>query len=778
MIYIGFLSHIVVFFDQSVTTQFKNFQPTANLMPEDQKRRRGRPAGSKATIATPFNGLRKNHFAFVRGVLNGLPIKLAWSSYMQTPDDDELPDAREMATLYRSLAAQIIEMAQKQSEASKQAQNATSQNGLQRDFSGSPSPQASALKKSLLEAKNGSKSKKQLSHIENLRQDTRALLSSLSDLDKVAIRTSEFDGIQESAKDLLSYEEFAEQFQATGAGAMRLPDLQRKYVDHLQKLGEDAQAAAVISGLSRDRKIAAVNDIEGILSSGPRPAASCTIWLAADLAEMLNAQAGVSTLQDLCALVSNSGRSWFKAIDGLGQARARALELWLESQKHLTPLLPRAGLRSTKTPRKEDVAPSPALSSVKSLGLVPLDSLAPPFSIDGSRGHFRSPHPNTLGASTDLEAIQAWLKLTESAVSRRAYEKEATRFYLWCLLVKRRALSDLDAKDCSDYRAFIADIPADWQMDAPYPRGDKAWRPFIGQLSGRSQSYALKVVRIMFNALHQSSYLAANAMREVAKSINAQDDDIDTTRTFHEAARQMITTVLAEMPDTALNRRKKVIFELATRTGLRRTEIAQATWGALAPAILSGKPSNDFELRIVGKGGRVRKVPVMKEVVELLRAHQDDWVSLSGLAASVLPEQRPLVCALEKPVHQIQSNSKPSGEQSDHGIRNPIDESTALASPNGALSQHGLYQTMRGLFREVARSEHVPDADKAMFLKASIHWFRHTFAHAVIEGTGGDLSVTQDLLGHASLQTTGKYLKQDGSARMKAAKLASAVQGD
>lgn len=746
--------------------------------PTGQKTRRGRPVGSKAAIATPFNGLRKNHFAFVRGVLNGLPIKLAWSNYMQTPDDEELPDARAMATLYRSLASQIIEMAQKQSEASKQAQNTAPQTALQRDFSVSPSPQASALKKSLLDAKNGSASKKQLGQVENLRQDTHAMLATLSGLDKVAIRTSEFDGIQESAKDLLSFEEFAEQFQATGAGAMRLPDLQRKYVEHLQKIGEDAQAAAVISSMSRDRKIAAVNEIEGILSGGPRPAASCTIWLAADLAAMLEAQAGVSTLQDLCGFVTSSGGSWFKVIDGLGQARARALELWLESQKHLTPLLPRAGLRSAKTPRKEDMAPSPALSVVKSLGLVPLDNLAPPYDIDGSRGHFRSPHRNTLGASTDLEAIQAWLKLTESAVSRRAYEKEATRFYLWCLLVKRRAMSDLDATDCADYRAFIADIPADWQMDAPYPRGDKAWRPFIGQLSGRSQSYALKVVGIMFNALHQSSYLAANAMREVSKQISQHDSDMDTTRTLHAEARAYVMSGLNALPQSsALNRRKRAIIELAVKTGLRRSEITNAKWGDITQAVVDGNTSKDFEIRIIGKGGKARRVPLVRDLVETLQNHQNDWLELSQMAGKVLPQNRPLIAALEKPVHQITGKSSPNGDQQEGGIRNPIDDQTALAHSNGALSAAGIYATIRGFFREIAQSDLVPVDEKATFLRASVHWLRHTFAHAVIEGTQGNLSVTQELLGHASLQTTGKYLKQDGSARMKAARMASVVTG-
>ncbi|MCY1377444.1 Tyrosine recombinase XerC [compost metagenome] len=45
---------------------------------------------------------------------------------------------------------------------------------------------------------------------------------------------------------------------------------------------------------------------------------------------------------------------------------------------------------------------------------------------------------------------------------------------------------------------------------------------------------------------------------------------------------------------------------------------------------------------------------------------------------------------------------------------------------------------------------------------------RHTFAHAVLRATGGDLPVTQQLLGHASIATTGIYVKADMSQRLKA----------
>jgi site-specific recombinase XerD len=45
---------------------------------------------------------------------------------------------------------------------------------------------------------------------------------------------------------------------------------------------------------------------------------------------------------------------------------------------------------------------------------------------------------------------------------------------------------------------------------------------------------------------------------------------------------------------------------------------------------------------------------------------------------------------------------------------------------------------------------------------------RHTFAHAVLRASGNDLAVTQQLLGHASIATTGIYIKADVSQRHRA----------
>lgn len=752
------------------------FDPTT---PEPgTKRSRGRPKGAKAAVTKTFSSLTKSHFAFVRAVVNGLPIKNAWQIYMTTADSEEV-GPREMASTYRFCAKTILELAQVHENSLEQAQKQSLQNAPHGVFSTVPSPAPVQGEKTLQGPKKAIPADLGKTTEKTTIESVRTLVQSLSSLPAQQIRTEEFAGLPSSPDDVMDYAEFSEDFHA-GDTALRPTEaeIRQAYKRYLDNLGKEARFAVVLAEASRERKISAINSAENLLSFGPRPDTPCGLWLDESLTQLLRANVSVNTLRELCDLVTQGGVTWQRLVPGIGTTRARELEKWLNAQKHLTALLPRSGLKRVASPRNESFALSQVDTNVKQFGIVPLDMLAPPFSMDGSQGHFRSPHKNTLGASTDLEAIQAWLKLTDSEVSRRAYEKEATRFYLWCLLVKRRALSDLDATDCADYRDFLANVPADWQMNAPYPRGHAEWRPFLSALSPRSQSYALKVIGILFNALHLSSYLAANAMREVSKVANASSAnlvDLDTTRTLHKDAQRWLFDHLDALPSSAFNRRKRAIIWLAVEGGMRRSEMSQATWGQVTAAYARGATTNDFEIRIVGKGGRPRRIPIMRKLYQELLQHQEDWLAVSDQAKSIPPEDRPLIAALEKPVHQFTGKSQPDGDLQAQGIRNPIDRAAVMAMPNGALSPHGIYKAIRTVFRDVARTQDIPDEDKAVFLKASVHWLRHTFAHSILESTHGDLSITQELLGHASLETTGKYLKQDSAAKLEAVRTSSAI---
>ncbi|MBK7424559.1 MAG: hypothetical protein IPJ48_16570 [Propionivibrio sp.] len=53
--------------------------------------------------------------------------------------------------------------------------------------------------------------------------------------------------------------------------------------------------------------------------------------------------------------------------------------------------------------------------------------------LNGERGDFRSHLDNSLGASNDLEAVNAWLaRYNDNPSTQRSYRKEVERFLLWC----------------------------------------------------------------------------------------------------------------------------------------------------------------------------------------------------------------------------------------------------------------------------------------------------------------------------------------------------------
>ncbi len=153
-------------------------------------------------------------------------------------------------------------------------------------------------------------------------------------------------------------------------------------------------------------------------------------------------------------------------------------------------------------------------------------------------------------------------------------------------------------------------------------------------------------------------------------------------------------TAFAQARDTAL-------FTLLYGAGLR---IAEALSLSVAEAPL---PGEDAALRVLGKGGRERIVPVLPAV----RAAMADWLA----------------------VHPDRSPGAP-----------------LFVGARGARLNPGVAQrVLRDFRRQAGLPEH-----------ATPHALRHSFATHLLEG-GADLRSIQELLGHASLSTTQRYTAVD-----------------
>ena len=147
-------------------------------------------------------------------------------------------------------------------------------------------------------------------------------------------------------------------------------------------------------------------------------------------------------------------------------------------------------------------------------------------------------------------------------------------------------------------------------------------------------------------------------------------------------------------------------------------------------------------LRIVGKGGKERIIPLRADILQALNEHHAD-----------------LRVAVDKPVCPLPLIGV-IGARPGH-----------RDTPGGALSVNGMYDALKGLFAKAETlATHTAKAD---FHKASAHWLRHTFAHEVLAATEGDLATTKELLGHESINTTAIYVKAHMGQRQRAIRLLS-----
>jgi integrase/recombinase XerC len=164
---------------------------------------------------------------------------------------------------------------------------------------------------------------------------------------------------------------------------------------------------------------------------------------------------------------------------------------------------------------------------------------------------------------------------------------------------------------------------------------------------------------------------------------------------FHLDIDQVTTLVEAPQEDDKHALRDRAILELLYSCGLRVSELTGLAIGDLD---LSGGM-----VRVLGKGGKERIVPVGSRAIEAIRGYLQGRGELGG---------------------------------------------------SGPLFLNTRGQRINR--RSVARIVDLHVLRIAAFKRISPHILRHTFATHMLEG-GADLRAIQELLGHASLSTTQKY---------------------
>jgi integrase/recombinase XerC len=269
-----------------------------------------------------------------------------------------------------------------------------------------------------------------------------------------------------------------------------------------------------------------------------------------------------------------------------------------------------------------------------------------------------------------------------SAKTVEAYERDTRQFLIFLSghIGAEPEPSDLGALRVADYRSFLASRRT-------------------ADIGPRSLARALAAIRSLMRFLDRAG--EAGAAAAIAVRSPKQPKSLPKPLTATDAlALSQGHAIIAEEP--WIGARNAALYALLYGCGLRISEAL-----GLTPDMLDGAPNS---LRILGKGGKTRIVPLLPAVSASVKRYRD-------------------IC----PFH-VEPNT-------------PVFRGAKGGPLNPAVIQRDM-RVMRGALS-------LPET-------ATPHALRHSFATHLLAG-GADLRAIQELLGHASLSTTQIYTGVDGA---------------
>ena len=690
---------------------------TAPLFHQAPTRRPGRPAGSKSRVVLDPRSLGIHHFAFVRSSLLGLDLRESFLRYLAW--SETTTDLRYVQNRRDALLKQIIESGRNlDPEVPKHA-------GL-------------------------------LNSLELLRSQAKVpqtvQLPSLTEW----VDSEGMDPDMYGEAELLA--EYKAAFGLDNADAL--------------------DAGADRKDPTADR-VRALNHLEVLLAVNPSADDKLETWFARSVVKRLR-NAGLLTLRDLVDFINVYGYRWHGRIAAFGAHRAEQVVFWLRLQQEQLNLLVNAGASEPKSrlvlkrAGQGDLVASrmlggnsagltsaqPSVFGIGTYTQLGLQRMHEAQELSRDTGTFRSHMANTLGATNDLEAVNAWLtRYREKPSTQRSYRKEIERFMLWCAQELKKPLSSVTSPDCQRYRDFLKAVPAGWIHPAPVTRTDPQWRAFRGQPGAASQKQALVILQTLFTGLVDAGYLVANPMRSLMKSFDLPASKMDIRRSFTEKEWNFILQGVDALEEGPERVRLKCILDLLVTSGVRLDELAKARHSNLRLESLPDLPET-WVLTVTGKRNKTRDIPLNPDVVHLLAMHGKEFMDGDKRQAEHANHadqaDLPLIRTLHASVAQWES-----------GKDGAVQIGRVSEKPGSALSAAGIYAVLKRFFGRLARTAAEVGLDPQRFEKASTHWMRHTFVRqALVDGV--PIEVVSDLAGHASIDTTSIYATQELARKIKA----------
>jgi integrase/recombinase XerC len=257
-------------------------------------------------------------------------------------------------------------------------------------------------------------------------------------------------------------------------------------------------------------------------------------------------------------------------------------------------------------------------------------------------------------------------------------------------------------RNVGEFLAFLAGRDIDWREP---DRGTvRAWQAALAErgLAASSVSGRLSATRSFYRNALREGWIAANPLA----GVRAPRRPRRLPRVLSTEQAEALVTAPAKAArapaDDALRRRDAALLELLYATGMRISELAGLRLDRL--------DVRHQRLRVIGKGAKERMLLFGTPAAHALQGY--------------LAEGRPVLA----------------------------ERASGAAVPTVFLNASGGALSARGARGIVARWVGLA----GMPTRTSPHTLRHSFATHLLEN-GADLRVVQELLGHASLQTTQVY---------------------
>lgn len=743
------ISEKIVFGTAAIDADDRVFEPSRPLR---TTRRRGRPPGAKTRAANTH--ITADEFAVLRAVAQGIDVGIASRQYLLWTG--RVPERAKLLENYGQILARVEASAKGLADVDAARDMVRDLLTLQTEIVGAAVPSTPPPEPLVAESPP-------------LPTPAASGPPERPSLEEFA---QQFDEDMFSEAELV--ERYAEAYPDGSSCAAALEDTQQSEAVGQNASPLAAEGARAVSALSMSerakRLLTAIDWLDSYLGRRPGREDRVEQWLRINTKQRqaLN-RVGVLSIGNLVDWMALRGEDWYGYIPGYGVRRAEDISLWLARWS----ISPAQGLKK-RALAEVDTAGDRGKSPL----LAPLSQMNWPEHLRGDDGVLRTRAPNSLEACNDMEAVNAWFQIIrqKSAATQVAYRRAIERLVLWAVNVRHVSLSSMTLHDLLAFKDFLSNPPPDWVQDSTAPRKGKAkeWRPLRGPLSDKSLEITFVAICSMFRRWHKGGYITSDPADGIVGS-KRKDAKMDVMRSFSEQQREVIGRTFSEMKDGYAKRRLAAIIRILESAGLRREELEKATWEHLSRLRIDGRDTDQWSLKVEGKGLRVRNVPINPDTYAALLAHKEDRLALqaSGVLYMSRPEKEiemPLIGLLDERWIEIHNkifaeerNSRPESEADvDGNLRTTVNQ-------DGGLSAAAIYSILKRFFRKCSEMAGEPPEEKdSPFKRASTHWLRHTFAHHVLKATGKDLTIAQSLLGHSSINTTAIYVKADMEARAAA----------